>query len=176
MSARDVAFKSIKDFALELSNGMHAAEQAALRAQPRGGATVNRVLDDYGRRLQELADRCSQKFKWVDEQAHILREWRHADEWRQRCFKALSDLHDCANLRVNPVISSLGIGNDVLTHALDSLASIHDSAQKKLLADLNAKIEESKSKSRGDGLAVGARLFWLILGAALGVLGTLIAK
>lgn len=176
MSTRDVAFKSIKDFALELSNGMHAAEQAALRAQPRGGATVNRVLDDYGRRLQELADRCSQKFKWVDEQAHILREWRHADEWRQRCFKALSDLHDCANLRVNPVISSLGIGNDVLTHALDSLASIHDSAQKKLLADLNAKIEESKSKSRGDGLAVGARLFWLIFGAALGVLGTLIAK
>jgi predicted transcriptional regulator len=176
MSARDVAFKSIEDFVQELTNGMHAAEQAALRAQPRGGTTVIRVLDDYEDRLRKLADRCSQKFKWVDEQAHVLREWRHADEWRQHCFKALSELHDCENLRINPIISSLGIGSDVLAHALDSLASIHDRTQKKLLADLNTKIEESKSKSRGDGLAFGARLIWLIFGAAIGVLGTLIAK
>lgn len=173
MSTRQVAFDSILAFASELKAGMPAAEQAALRALPRGGATVIRVLKDYEDRLKQLADRCAQQFKWVDDQSHIHREWLHATEWRAFCEDVLSDCYRCANNRVNPVVSSLGVGTGVLTHTLGELEKLYDSVRRKLATALDAGIAESKSKSRGDGLSIASRLFWLVVGAAIGVALTL---
>jgi len=173
MSTRQAAFASILAFADELKGGMPAAEQAALREQPRGGNTVVRVLGDYESRFKQLADRCAQRFKWADDQSHIQREWLHAAEWRALCEDALGDCYRNASNRVNAVVSSLGVGTEVLTHALEQLAQAHDSVRKKLAAALDEGIEESKSKSRGDGLSIASRLFWLLVGAAIGVVGTL---
>lgn len=173
MGTRQVAFASILAFVEELKAGMPAAEQAALRALPHGGNTVVRVLADYEDRLTQLADRCALQFKWVDDQSHIRREWLYATEWRVFCEDALSDCYHHASNRVNSVISSLGAGTNVLTHALEQLDQIHENARKKLIAALEVRVAESKSKSRGDGLSIASRLLWLVLGAAIGVAGTL---
>lgn len=152
---------------------MPAAEQAALRAQPHSGNTVARVLEDYESRLEQLADHCAEQFKWADDQSHIRREWIHAAEWEAFCDEALRDFCRHVSNRLNPVVCSLGTSTNVLAYAQEQLEKIHEAVRRKLVVVLDARIAESKSKSRGDGLSIASRLFWLFLGAAIGVAATL---
>lgn len=176
MIAKEIAFKNISDFSRELIGGIGSADEAALRAQPRGGPTITRALNDREERMNHLVERCGQQFSWADEQVHIFREGRRGSEWKSHCAQVLKDLHDQANNRLNSLVSRVASGTGVQGEAIERLAVSHRKMQAKLYSLLDAKIEESKSKTRAVQLSWSGKLLWALVGLVLGVVGTVLTN
>lgn len=176
MSAKEIAFKNISDFACELIDGIGSADKAALQAQPQGGATIARALAEREERMSQLIERCTQQFSWADEQVHIFREGRRGSDWKDHCLEALRELYDKSNSRLKPLVSSVAGSTEVLSVAIERLAASHRKMQAQLVSALDAKIEESKSKTRAAQLSWGGKLLWALVGLMLGVVGTVLTN
>lgn len=176
MNAKEIAFRNISDFSRELIGGISAADEAALRAQPRDGSTIKRALIDREERMHQLVERCGQQFSWADEQVHIFREGRRGIVWKRHCIQVLKGLHDQANNRLNLLVSGVAGSTEALNVAIERLAASHQKLQAQLGSVLDAKIEESKSKTRAVQLSWGGKLLWALVGLVLGVVGTVLTN
>ena len=82
MALSETANASIKQLIHELKTSLQAEEQAALRAQPRGGATIIRVLAIYEEHLRKIADRCASQCAWYYKNHPIDRTWMSGKKWQ----------------------------------------------------------------------------------------------
>lgn len=167
----DTAFRSVDLKLAELLADLPAKEEEILRAQPNGGATGSRLVEEYEKRLKLLADRCANQCKWYVENSIV--QFGASEKWKAKSTKSVEELQNICSNRLPTVCNRIQVSNHAFVAQLKKmLVERGELVQAKLALNLQAQFDEADSARTRKGISAIQKLVYAALGSGATLLIT----